>query len=84
MAIPQIPHTINAIGDVLGGAERACFHTEVKAAGESVVPAVRRRWWKTATLNHAPDAERSRANSVAGRNLVSVDELATQIEGADR
>ncbi|MFE2037214.1 hypothetical protein ACFXBB_28990 [Streptomyces scopuliridis] len=83
-AIPGIPHTINAIGDALSGTDRARFYTEVLAAEEQIVPAVMRRWWKTAMLNRAPGVERSRANATAGRNLVSVDELADRIEGGGR
>ncbi|MFD8969457.1 hypothetical protein ACFV0C_31510 [Streptomyces sp. NPDC059568] len=79
--IPQIPHTINAIGDALSGADRARFYAEVLAAEESTVPAVMRRWWKTAILDRAPGAERSRANVAVGRNLMSVDELAARLGG---
>ncbi|MFF1418392.1 hypothetical protein [Streptomyces sp. NPDC058280] len=82
--VAAIPHTINAIGDALRGADRPRFYSEVLAAEENTVLAVMRRWWKTAMLNRAPSAERSRANTTAGRNLVSVDDLAAQIEGAAR
>ncbi|MFF2963342.1 hypothetical protein ACFVT1_31505 [Streptomyces sp. NPDC057963] len=73
--ITAIPHTINAIGDALTGAERARFYTEVLAAEESAVPASMRRWWKVAMLHRAPVVVQSRANAEAGRSLVSVDEL---------
>ncbi|MEW1718399.1 hypothetical protein [Streptomyces sp. NPDC093109] len=82
VAVPAIPHTINAIGDALNGTDRARFYADVLAAEESLVPAVMRRWWKIAMLNRAPGAEHSRDNVVAGRNLVSVDELAARIEDA--
>jgi hypothetical protein len=77
-----IPHTINAIGDALGGAERARFYSEVLAAEESTVAAVMRRWWKTAMLNRAPGVERSRANAAAGRSLVSAEALQARLEEA--
>ncbi|MGW2182796.1 hypothetical protein ACWCXX_32895 [Streptomyces sp. NPDC001732] len=73
--VPAVPHTINAIGDALSGAERARFYTEVLAAEENEVPAAMRRWWKVAMLHRAPAALQSRANATAGRSLVSVDEL---------
>jgi hypothetical protein len=80
--VAVIPHTINAIGDALSGAERARFYTEVLAAEQDTVPAVMRRWWTTAMLNRAPGADRSRANAAAGRALVSVDELTARLEAA--
>ncbi|MDK0524417.1 hypothetical protein [Streptomyces sp. ML-6] len=73
--VTGVPHTINAIGDALSGAERARFYTEVLAAEESDVPTTMRRWWKVAMLHRAPAAARSRANAEAGHSLVSVDEL---------
>jgi hypothetical protein len=81
---PAIPHTINAIGDALSGAERARFYTEVLAAEEGIVPAVMRRWWTTAMLNRAPGADRSRANVSADRGLVSAQDLAARLEAATR
>ncbi|MFE7330294.1 hypothetical protein ACFU8W_36140 [Streptomyces sp. NPDC057565] len=75
--ITGIPRTINAIGDALTGSERARFYTEVLAAEESAVPAAMHRWWKTAMLHRAPAAMQSRANTAAGRSLVSVDDLFT-------
>ena len=82
--VTPIPHTINAIGDALSGAQRALFYSEVLAAEEEDVPGVMRRWWKTAMLDRTPGAEDSRANAAAGRRLVSVDELADRLEGAAR
>lgn len=82
--VTAIAHTINAIGDALSGAERARFYSEVLAAEGDNVPEVMRKWWQTATLNSAPGAERSRANAAAGRNLVSLDELAARLEGTAR
>ncbi|MGR3934420.1 hypothetical protein [Streptomyces sp. BRA346] len=79
--IAAIPHTINAIGDALSGAQRALFYSEVLAAEEDDVPGVMRRWWKTAMLDRAPGAEDSRANAAAGRRLLSVDDLADRLEG---
>jgi hypothetical protein len=81
---PAIPHTINAIGDALGGADRARFYAEVLAAEESDVPGVMRSWWKTAMLNRVPGAEASRANASAGRRLVAVEDLAARLEEAAR
>ncbi|MER6142389.1 hypothetical protein ABT174_20465 [Streptomyces sparsogenes] len=80
--VAAIPHTINAIGEALTGEQRARFYGEVLAAEEAVVPAVMRSWWKVAMLAKAPAAERSRANAAAGRNLVSIDDLMTRLEGA--
>jgi hypothetical protein len=77
---PAIPHTINAIGDALSGAERGRFYSEVLAAEETAVASVMRRWWTTAMLNRAPGAERSRANAAAGRSLVAVEELEARLE----
>ncbi|WNE94096.1 hypothetical protein PS467_01560 [Streptomyces luomodiensis] len=82
--VTAIPHTINAIGDALRGAQRARFYSEVLAAEEEDVPGVMRSWWKAAMLDRAPGAGDSRANAAAGRRLVSVDELADQLEGAAR
>lgn len=82
--VTAIPHTINAIGDALSGEERARFYGEVLAAEESDVPAVMRRWWKAAMLNRAPGAESSRANAAGGHRLVSVDDLASRLEGSAR
>ncbi|MGS2588581.1 hypothetical protein [Streptomyces hebeiensis] len=82
--VNPVPHTINAIGDALDGADRARFYTEVLAAEESTVPTVMRRWWKTAMLNHAPGSERSRANAAAGRRLVALDDLTARLDGAAR
>ncbi|MGY3056172.1 hypothetical protein ACVWZD_000416 [Streptomyces sp. TE3672] len=82
--IPAIPHTINAIGDSLSGAERAQFYREVLAAEAAAVAAVMHRWWKTAMLNQAPGADRGRADATAGRGLVSVDALIARVEVADR
>lgn len=81
---PAIPHTINAISDALGGADRARFYSEVLAAEESDVVGVMRRWWKTAMLNRAPGAETSRANASAGRRLVAVEDLAARLEETAR
>ncbi|MDI6413147.1 hypothetical protein QLX52_30535 [Streptomyces albus] len=81
--VPAIPHTTNAIGDALDGADRALFYSRVLAADETSVPAVMRRWWKTAMLNRAPHAETSRTNAARGQHLVSVDDLAACIEEAD-
>ncbi|MEV6535933.1 hypothetical protein AB0M86_41270 [Streptomyces sp. NPDC051639] len=78
--MPSIPHTINAIGDALSAAKRLAFFSEVLAAEENDVKAVMRRWWATAMLDRARGADASRANAAAGRNLVSLDHLATQIE----
>ncbi|MGP3974143.1 hypothetical protein ACTWQF_08860 [Streptomyces sp. 8N114] len=80
--VPAIPHTINAIGDALSGADRALFYSKVLAADETEVPGVMRSWWKTAMLNRAPHAETSRANAARGHRLVAVDDLAGRIEGA--
>ncbi|MET8406387.1 hypothetical protein [Streptomyces sp900116325] len=80
--IPAIPHTINAIADALGGADRARFKTEVLAAEESAVPGVMRRWWKAAMIARVPEAARSRANVESGRALLSVDELIARIDVA--
>ncbi|MQY11018.1 hypothetical protein SRB5_11320 [Streptomyces sp. RB5] len=77
---PQIPHTINAIGGVLVGENRARFYGEVLAADESDVAAVMRRWWMRATLDAAPGATESRANAHAGRNLVSLDDLMERVD----
>ncbi|MFD4144644.1 hypothetical protein [Streptomyces sp. NPDC058572] len=77
---PAIPHTINAIGDALTGEKRARFYGEVLAAEENDVPAVMRRWWKTAMLDRARGAETSRANAAAGRNLVSLDDLTSRLQ----
>jgi hypothetical protein len=82
--VTAIPHTINAIGDALTGEKRARFYGEVLAAEQENVPAVMRRWWKTAMLDRAPGAARSRANAEAGRNLVSLDDLTARIQGAAR
>ncbi|MFZ3552478.1 hypothetical protein ACODT3_44050, partial [Streptomyces sp. 4.24] len=79
-----IPHTINAIGDALSSEKRLAFFAEVLAAQEGDVPAVMRRWWKTAMLDRAPGAETSRANASAGRRLVAVDDLATRLDGSGR
>ncbi|MFF2226924.1 hypothetical protein ACFVV7_26820 [Streptomyces globisporus] len=73
--VKPIPRSINAIGDALGGADRARFYKEVLAAEDSAVADVMRRWWKKATLNTAPGAELSRENARSGRSLVSVDDL---------
>ncbi|WP_030934814.1 hypothetical protein [Streptomyces sp. NRRL B-24720] len=78
--VPAIPHTINAIADALGGADRARFKTEVLAAEESAVPGVMRRWWKAAMIARVPEAARSRANVESGRALLSVDELIARID----
>jgi hypothetical protein len=80
--VPAIPHTINAIGDALGGEQRARFYAEVLAAEESDVRAVMRRWWKTAMLNRAPNADVSRANATEGRRLVAAQDLAARLERA--
>ncbi|GHJ33762.1 MULTISPECIES: hypothetical protein [Streptomyces] len=79
-----IPHTINAIGDALSGTQRGLFYSEVLAAEGDDVPGVMRRWWKTAMLDRAPGAGTSRANAAAGRRLVSVDDLADQLDAAAR
>lgn len=76
-----IPHTINDIGDALTGADRALFYGQVLAAEAADVPDVMRRWWKTAMLNAAPGAVRSRANAAAGRNLIPLSVLADRVEG---
>ncbi|MFF1594108.1 hypothetical protein ACFVY0_39360 [Streptomyces sp. NPDC058286] len=78
--MPAIPHTINAIGDALIGEKRALFYGEVLAADASDVPSVMRRWWAAAMLDRARGAETSRANAAAGRNLVSVEDLAARLE----
>ena len=82
--VAAIPHTINAIGDALSGAQRALFYSEVLAAEEDDVAGVMRRWWKTAMLDRAPGAEGSRVNAAAGRRLRSLDDLADQLEGTAR
>ncbi|WP_046494139.1 hypothetical protein [Streptomyces odonnellii] len=79
--VAVIPHTIGAIGDALTGEKRLAFYAEVLATEEHAVPAVMRRWWMTAMLNSAPDAERSRADTQAGRNLVSVDQFLDRVDG---
>ncbi|MFI1226140.1 MULTISPECIES: hypothetical protein [Streptomyces] len=73
--VTPIPRSINAIGNALGGADRARFYEQVLAAEDSAVADVMRRWWKTAMLNKAPGAARSRENASSGRALVSVDDL---------
>ncbi|WP_301129024.1 hypothetical protein [Streptomyces cacaoi] len=80
----SVPHTINAIGEALSGADRARFYSEVLAAEEADVAAVMRRWWKTAMLNRAPGAETSRENAAGGRRLVAVEDLAARLEGPAR
>jgi len=80
-ATTPIPHTINHIGEALTGADRARFYSQVLAADAVDVPNVMRRWWKTAMLNAAPGADRSRANAAAGRNLISLDALTDRVEG---
>lgn len=82
--VAAIPHTINAIGDALTGAKRARFYSEVLTAEDNDVVSVMRRWWKTAMLDRAPGAEESRSNAAVGRRLVSVDDLADQLEGVAR
>lgn len=81
---PSIPHTINAIGEALGGQDRARFYSEVLVAEEDDVAGVMRRWWKTAMLNAAPNAVKSRENTAAGQRLVAVEDLAYRLEGAAR
>lgn len=73
--VTPIPRSINAIGDALGGADRARFYTEVLAAEDDAVADVMRRWWKAAMLNSAPSATPSRENARSGRALVPVDDL---------
>lgn len=82
--VSAIPHTINAIGDALSGAERARFYGEVLAADEAHVPAVMRRWWKTAMLTRAPEAQRSRVHATSGQHLVDVEDLADRLEALQR
>lgn len=76
-----VPHTINGIGDALTGGDRARFYSQVLAAEAAEVPDVMHRWWKTAMLNAAPRAERSRANAAAGRALIPLTALADRVEG---
>ncbi|MBU3863749.1 hypothetical protein KN815_06535 [Streptomyces sp. 4503] len=82
--IPAIPNTINGIGDALSGANRAHFYAEVLAAEEETVPGIMRKWWKAAMLDSAPGAAESRSNAAAGTRLVSVEDLADQLEGISR
>jgi hypothetical protein len=79
---PAIPHTINAIGDALTGEQRARFYGAVLAAEQDDVPGMMHRWWTRAMLDRAPSAETSRANTAAGRHLVSVDDLVSRLEEA--
>lgn len=77
--VPAIPHTITAIGEALTGTARGQFFAEVLAAEETEVAGVMRRWWMIAMVNRAPGVETSRANAAAGRNLVSMEELAERL-----
>ena len=77
--VPAIPHTIKAIGGALSEAERADFYTEVLEADEADVAEVMRRWWMVAMIDRAPGVETSRANAMAGRRLVALDELAVRL-----
>ncbi|MBM9509945.1 hypothetical protein [Actinacidiphila acididurans] len=78
--VRAIPHTINAIGDTLSGADRARFYAEVLSAeAGQPIDAVMNRWWMKAMVDLVPGAERSRANADAGRNLISIDALADRL-----
>ncbi|MFC5720485.1 hypothetical protein ACFP1Z_09965 [Streptomyces gamaensis] len=69
--VPAIPCTINSIGDILSGADRAQFYREVLAAerGEEI-DAVLEAWWTEAVLSQVPGRDASYRNAVAGRRLV--------------
>lgn len=77
--VPAIPHTITAIGQALVETERGRFFAEVLAADEAAVVGVMRCWWMVAMANRVPGVETSRANAAAGRNLVSMEELAERL-----
>ncbi|MBM9504103.1 hypothetical protein [Actinacidiphila acididurans] len=78
--VRAIPHTINAIGDALSGADRARFYAEVLSAeAGQPIDAVMDRWWMKAMVDRVPGAEHSRANAEAGRRLITIDDLAERL-----
>jgi hypothetical protein len=74
--VTAIPHTINAIGEALTGAKRACFYGEVLAAEEGEpINTVMRKWWMEAMFDARPGREQRLADADAGRNLVPLPAL---------
>jgi hypothetical protein len=79
--VRAIPRTINAIGDALAGEKRTEFLSEVLAAEQGTrLDEVMTRWWTIAMLARVPGIEKSRADALAGRNLVPLSELIEDTE----
>ncbi|MET8677806.1 hypothetical protein ABZW18_09490 [Streptomyces sp. NPDC004647] len=80
--VKAIPRTPDAIGESLSGAQRMAFYRELGRAeqGEQI-DSVLDKWWMEALLDQVPGREERYANVMAGRNLVSLEDLAARCPG---
>jgi hypothetical protein len=82
--VRAIPRTIQAVGDALSSEKRLAFYAEVLAAeaGESI-NLVLETWWREAMLDQLPGRAERLENVLAGRDLVSLEELAAHAGGLE-
>ncbi|MFC4911943.1 hypothetical protein [Actinomadura gamaensis] len=71
-----IPRTVSAIADALSPDKRARFMAETSRADD--LDAVLDRWWRDAMLDQVPGREKRVTDALAGRGLVSLEDLAAE------
>ncbi|MCP2335964.1 motile sperm domain-containing protein [Actinomadura rupiterrae] len=71
-----IERTVTAIAEALPPAKRDRFLAETSQAEDGALDAVLDHWWPDAMLDQVPGRERRVDDALAGRGLVSLDDLA--------
>lgn len=74
--VPAIPQTIDEVASALPAAQRMAFYREVGQVTADDAPAVIKEWWLRATLHRVQGREERVEAALAGRDLVSLAELA--------
>ncbi|RFU41373.1 hypothetical protein DZF91_12110 [Actinomadura logoneensis] len=73
-----IPRTVGAVAAALAPDKRERFLAEAGEAEGSALDAVLDHWWMDAMLDRVPGRERRVTDALAGRGLVSLEELAAR------
>ncbi|WP_034485784.1 hypothetical protein [Actinomadura oligospora] len=73
-----IPRTVSAVAAALEPGKRERFLAETGKAEGRALDAVLDHWWMDAMLDRVPGRERRVTDALAGRGLLSLEELAAR------